>query len=217
MHRATAPVPAALNLSQHPNQSTTAKSPAAPQSRHQQIRDTALHLFVSEGFGNVSLRQLAAPLGLSAGSLYNHLESKQSLLFELIHDHLKNLQSAVESEVRKVNDVLEQLKAFIRIHIKAHIQHQSLALLSNLELRSLDAASRSEIKVLLKRYRSCLSAIISAGMQSGTFRSQHLPTAIQTVLAMLSSVAFWFDENLPLDTSQLTAQLTAMVLGALQA
>ncbi|MBV7477517.1 TetR/AcrR family transcriptional regulator [Pseudomonas sp. PDM31] len=219
MRRASTQASAPLDLTTNPHVPTmedrTSESSSGTRARHQQIRDTALHLFVTEGYGNVSLRQLAAPLGISAGSLYNHLESKQQLLFELINDHLQNLLNSVESEVRKAADVLEQLRTFIRIHIKTHIQHQSLSLLSNLELRSLDAASRADIKVLLKRYRSCLSNIISKGMHSGAFRSQHLPTAIQTILAMLSSVAFWFDESLQLDTSQLTAQLTAMVMGAL--
>nr|WP_180203617.1 TetR/AcrR family transcriptional regulator [Pseudomonas sp. SbOxS1]NYU03351.1 TetR/AcrR family transcriptional regulator [Pseudomonas sp. SbOxS1] len=219
MHRASTQLSAPLDLAKNPQVTKMEDLSVTPCSetrdRHQQIRDTALHLFVTEGYGNVSLRQLAAPLGLSAGSLYNHLESKQSLLFEMINDHLQDLLKSVEREVRKTKDVLAQLRSFIRIHIKVHIQHQSLSLLSNLELRSLDAASRAEIKLLLKRYRSCLSNIISNGMQSGVFRSQHLPTAIQTVLAMLSSVAFWFDETLPLGSSQLTTQLTAMVIGAL--
>ncbi|MVV48802.1 TetR/AcrR family transcriptional regulator [Pseudomonas sp. PB120] len=219
MHRASTQVSAPLDLAKNPQVPKMEHLRVDPSSetrdRHQQIRDTALHLFVTEGYGNVSLRQLAAPLGLSAGSLYNHLESKQSLLFEMINDHLQDLLKSVEREVRKSKDVLAQLRSFIRVHIKVHIQHQSLSLLSNLELRSLDAASRAEIKLLLKRYRSCLSNIISKGMQSGVFRSQHLPTAIQTVLAMLSSVAFWFDETLPLGSSQLTTQLTAMVMGAL--
>ncbi|MFJ3370517.1 TetR/AcrR family transcriptional regulator [Pseudomonas sp. NPDC086251] len=219
MHRASTQAPAPHDLAEYPHVPTMEDRRTAPsfgtQVRYQQIRDAALHLFVTEGYGNVSLRQLAAPLGLSAGSLYNHLDSKQSLLFELIDDHLHNLLDSVEVEVRKAGDVLEQLRTFIRVHIKIHIQHQALSLLSNLELRSLDAASRAEIKVLLKRYRNCLSTIISRGMHSGIFRPQHLPTAIQTVLAMLSSVAFWFDETLQLDTSELTAQLTAMVMGAL--
>ncbi len=219
MRRASTQAPAPLDLTTYPHvppmEDRRSGSSSGTRARHQQIRDTALHLFVTEGYGNVSLRQLAAPLGLSAGSLYNHLESKQQLLFELINDHLQNLLNRAESEVSKAADVLEQLKTFIRIHIKTHVQHQSLSLLSNLELRSLDAVSRAEIKALLKRYRSCLSNIISRGMRSGAFRAQHLPTAIQTILAMLSSVAFWFDESLQLDASQLTDQITAMVMGAL--
>ncbi|WP_448656987.1 TetR/AcrR family transcriptional regulator [Pseudomonas mohnii] len=85
-------------------------SSSGTRARHQQIRDTALHLFFTEGYGNVSLRQLAAALGLSAGSLYNHLENKQQLLFELINDHLQNVLNRAESEVSKVADMLEQLK-----------------------------------------------------------------------------------------------------------
>ncbi len=44
----------------------------------------ACELFSSEGYCNVGMRRLASSVNLSAGSLYYHVESKQSILFDLI-------------------------------------------------------------------------------------------------------------------------------------
>ena len=52
--------------------------------RAEVIRATALKLFVAEGFGSVSLRRIADISGIQVGSLYNHIDGKQQLLFELI-------------------------------------------------------------------------------------------------------------------------------------
>lgn len=185
--------------------------------RRQQIRDLALNLFVHEGYGNVSLRQLAEPLGLRAGSLYNHLESKQTLLFELIHDHLQHLLDGAQREIGKTNEVATQLRAFIATHIYFHIRHQALSLLINLELRSLECAQQIEIKTLLKQYRQSLAQILKQGMDTGLFHTQPVASAVQAVLAMLSGVAFWFNEQGEITSAQLTRQFTRMVFAALGA
>ena len=36
-------------------------------------------------------RQLAAEVGIQAGSLYNHISTKQDLLFDLVQDHINDL------------------------------------------------------------------------------------------------------------------------------
>lgn len=185
--------------------------------RRQQIRDTALEMFVSEGFANVSLRHLGDRLGLYPGSLYNHLESKQALLFELIYKPLEELVTTVAKKVQKAPGIEDKLRVFIGIHIEYQIKQKPYALLANLELRSLEASNQLEIKKLLARYRTCLNEILLTGIQAGIFKAQHPRTAVLSVLGMLSSVAFWFHENDQQSPKQLIAQMTAMVLGALRA
>lgn len=53
----------------------------------EQIMDVAGELMCKFGYAGMSMRGLANALGVQAGSLYNHVESKQSLLYELIHRH----------------------------------------------------------------------------------------------------------------------------------
>lgn len=185
--------------------------------RGQQIRDLAASLFVSHGYGNISLRQLAKPLGLRAGSLYNHLENKQSLLYELISDHLQKLLDSATREVRKTNETATKLRAFIANHIYFQTRHKTHSLLSNLELRSLDGVHQAEVQTLFKRYRACLEEILKQGIASGLFSKQCIAGAVQAVLAMLYGVAFWFDERDQINCEQLTRQYTRMVFGALGA
>ena len=48
------------------------------------IRKAGLRLIFEHGYEAMSLRQLAAEVGIQAGSLYNHIATKQELLFVLI-------------------------------------------------------------------------------------------------------------------------------------
>lgn len=56
-------------------------------SRFSRNRPKALELFAERGFAQVSLRELASHLEMSAGSIYNHCTSKEELLLEFIEEH----------------------------------------------------------------------------------------------------------------------------------
>ena len=55
------------------------------------IRRAGLRLIFEHGYEAMSLRQLAAEVGIQAGSLYNHISTKQELLFDLVQDHINEL------------------------------------------------------------------------------------------------------------------------------
>ncbi len=184
--------------------------------RRQQIRDVALDMFAREGYANVSLRHIGERIGVHAGSLYNHLESKQSLLFELLEDHLEELIHTVRHRLLQADGSIAKLKIFVDTHIEFQVDQRPYALLTNLELRSLEPRHRQEIRELLEDYRNCLGEILEAGKRAGLFQIEHSDIAVRGVLGMLSSVAFWFHEGGQQNRTQLTEQLSYMVLGALR-
>jgi len=184
--------------------------------RRQQIRDVALDMFAREGYANVSLRHIGERIGVHAGSLYNHLESKQSLLFELLEEHLEELLHTVKHRLLRANGSIARLKIFVETHIEFQVDQRPYALLTNLELRSLEPRNRQQIRQLLEDYRNCLGEILEAGKRVGLFQIEHSDIAVRGVLGMLSSVAFWFHEGGQQNRTQLTEQLSYMVLGALR-
>lgn len=107
-------------------------------SPHQKVRRAALALFAEKGFHSISLRKLAGELGVQAGSIYNHIESKNSLLFELIDEHESDLLDAIEMGIPRGGEPLENLLAYIRTHLQFNAEHQQRYLLSRLEFRNLD-------------------------------------------------------------------------------
>ena len=50
------------------------------------IRKSGLRLIYHHGYEALTLRELAADVGILSGSLYNHIKTKQDLLFTLVRD-----------------------------------------------------------------------------------------------------------------------------------
>lgn len=55
-----------------------------PKDRREQILQQAVVLFAARGFGNVTMADIAAAVGITAGAMYRHYGSKDDLLIEAI-------------------------------------------------------------------------------------------------------------------------------------
>lgn len=174
----------------------------APPSPHEHIRTTALQLFVDHGFHSVSLRQLATAVGMQAGSLYNHIESKDALLFELIERYETQLLRALPGNRVILGDPLKALNAFIRAHVTFTSEHRQRWLLARLEYRCLTTDQRPLIQAVRDDTARRLGAILQAGMDQGRFVKVQIQTMVPCMLAMLNEISSWHS---PGHTPSLTA------------
>ncbi|TDV72581.1 TetR/AcrR family transcriptional regulator [Pseudomonas sp. LP_7_YM] len=163
----------------------------APPSPHEQIRAIALQLFVAQGFQSVSLRQLATAVGMQAGSLYNHIESKDALLFELIEQYENDLLLALPGKRLVVGDPLKALNAFIRSHVLFTSEHRQRWLLARLEFRCLTAEQQRHVQRVRDQVASRLTAILQAGMDQARFVRVPVDTMVPCMLAMLNEISSW--------------------------
>lgn len=64
-------------------------------SRRQQILDTALALFRTQGFERTSLREIAERLDLSKSGLYHHFAAKDDLVSSLVEPLLEEVEAVL--------------------------------------------------------------------------------------------------------------------------
>ncbi|AHI00147.1 TetR/AcrR family transcriptional regulator [Kutzneria viridogrisea] len=65
--------------------------PSTPLLSRRRIRDTALELVDREGLEGLSMRKLAAELGVRAASLYSHVATKEDLLNEIANEIMERV------------------------------------------------------------------------------------------------------------------------------
>src|SRR6195952_405810 len=108
-------------------QMTIALANPKPSARDR-VLSGAIELFATRGFQAVGLRDLASCLGLHAGSLYHHIENKQSLLFELIESALSNLILDTTRRLRGARNAREHLPLFIKTFVAFNVneRHKSV-------------------------------------------------------------------------------------------
>lgn len=158
-----------------------------------EVRRAALELFAARGYAAVSMRQIAAEVGVQAGALYLYTPDKQSLLADIMVTHMEDLLEAWARWPKPAaDDALGMFEAFVRFHIRYHLERGAEVFISYMELRNLEAANFARVEVLRKSYESALTGILAAGRAAGVFRIDDPKLATFALIAMLTGVNTWY-------------------------
>ncbi|WP_298952099.1 TetR/AcrR family transcriptional regulator [uncultured Methylobacterium sp.] len=157
------------------------------------IRSAGLALIATHGYAAMSLRQLAAEVGIQQGSLYNYFRNKQEFLFDLIRTHMQDLHAALDAALApEGGDAVERLTRFVEFHVAYHVERPQQVFICYSELRSLEPDNLAAVVAMRRDYERKLSDILDAGRASGVFRLDDIRMATLAILAMLSGICTWY-------------------------
>jgi AcrR family transcriptional regulator len=156
------------------------------------VIDTACELFAERGYRGTAMKDIAEALGVRASSLYNHVTSKQDILFAIMDKAMDRALRAQEEALAGVEDVCGQLRAATESLVLDFLRNPAEVTVCNTEVRSLEAANRDAIVAKRDRYASRVRAIITTGCQAGRFRTGHPELAAFAVLEMGNGAKSWF-------------------------
>ncbi len=156
------------------------------------IRKAGLRLIFEQGYEAMSLRQLAAEVGIQAGSLYNHISTKQELLFDLIQDHINELLRQLDRALEGKDEPVEKLRAFVTFHVTYHMTRKREVFIANSELRSLEPKNYEAIVALRGAYEQRLAEILTQGAEEGVFEVVDVQVATFGIISLLTGLCTWY-------------------------
>lgn len=176
------------------------------------IRQAGVKLIYRHGYEAMSLRQLAAEVGLQSGSLYKYFDNKQTLLFDIVREHMADLLSKAEADLAGIDDPMARLKAFSAFHLRYHMQRMAHVFIANMEIRSLDDDHRAMVVGLRRRYENLLEDTLREGAQAGVFQIAEPKVATYAIISMLTGICMWYRPGGRLSQDQLVDIYTGLVI-----
>ncbi len=180
------------------------------------LRSAARALFARHGYAAVSMRQIAAEVGVQAGALYLYTPDKQTLLFDLMKEHLDDLLATLAAQPLPA-DPRARLAAFAHFHVAYHLDRPAEVFIAYMELRNLTPENFAAIERLRHRYEDALQAILAEGVAAGVFRVPDARLATMALIAMLTGASQWYREGgrLPRETvAEIYAEMALRAVGA---
>src|SRR3954452_2703547 len=176
------------------------------------IRRAGLRLIFEHGYAAMSLRDLAAEVGIQVGSLYNHISSKQELLFDLVQDHVDELLRQLDGALEGRTAPEEKLRAFVAFHVGYHMSRKREVFIANSELRSLEPKNYEAIVALRSAYEAPLSRLLIEGVSEGVFEVVDIKVATFAILALLTGICSWYRRGGRLTKEAIIAAAEKLVL-----
>lgn len=177
------------------------------------IHEAALVLFGQRGYHAVSMRDLAAEVGVKPSSIYAHVPGKQQLLTSLVRaGHLEHRDSLRAAMLDAGSAPDEQLRALTRAHVTVHATYPLLTRVCNRELGSLGDDERSEVLAIRLEAERMFLDVIERGQRLGDFTDTDPVLAVAAIGAMGMRVADWWNPGIGLSVDELAETYAGFAL-----
>jgi AcrR family transcriptional regulator len=127
------------------------------------ILRASCHLFRVHGFGQATVRQIAALVGIQSGSLFHHFRSKEDMLYNILREVLIHNTMAARAICAEEMDPRRRVRRMILAELAAFhgVTRDAMTLLSE-ELHRISPAHRDELAALRESYEACWLSALSA-------------------------------------------------------
>lgn len=174
------------------------------------ITAAASQLFRVQGYEKTSMAAIAKAVGVTPPALYWHFDSKADILFEFLHSTLDAFTATVEEQLGDVDDPIERLRAFAKVHTRTQLEANDRAhaygelMFATAQLsQSLDAEHLEELNALQRRYYGLCRDIIIEGINAEVLQVANVAAATFAIINFCEYVTTWFDREGPLSIEEI--------------
>jgi AcrR family transcriptional regulator len=178
------------------------------EERRARIVERAAVLFAERGFLGASIADLAKACNASKSLLYHYYPSKEDILFDVMHSHVKALLDAAETRMAEAAPPRQTLRDltgdFVALYAGAAARHKVLLN----ELQHLPSARRNAIIGIQRRLIDIVEALVAKLQPALAPPSPLRLPAAMLYFGMINWMHTWFDPSGPA-TPQAIADLAA--------
>ena len=187
----------------------------SPRPRSSIIQAT-IRLFGQQGYTGTSMRDIAKEVGVLPGSLYAHIDSKETLLLEIVDLGIHGFLTAVEPIVNLPLPAEERLRRAIRAHVEVVAENPERSLVVFHQWRFLSGTNLAGAIEQRRRYERAFVRIFQSGVEAGVFeRTLNQRIAVLTILGALNWTPEWYSADGPSTASQLGDMMADSLLSGL--
>jgi len=180
------------------------------------ILATAAEFFAANGYDRSSMNQLAEACGVSKALIYHYYESKEALLYDIVHTHLSDLLAAIRDvEVTgPPGAALNRLaRAILEAYRDADAQHQVQAV----AMETLPAGQRAVLSALQKEMIGIVSDVLQRATPSlYAAHPEKLAPVTMSFFGMLNWFYMWHRPGKGISRADYADLVTQLTLGGVR-
>ena len=160
------------------------------------------------------MRDLAADMGIKAASLYNHINSKQAILKDIIISLAEEFTVGMETILASEENAIEKLKKIIALHVGITSNNTfGMASLNN-DWMHLEEQLGYYLE-LRHRYEDNFKEIIKEGISNGIIINENPEIMAFSMLSTLRSLYLWIPKKEDLNPQDLSQSLSKLLINGI--
>ena len=166
------------------------------------IIGAAADLFGKKGYHGTSVRDISNEVGIMAGSLYSHIESKQQILAEILRAYSVQAHAVLVPLEAAPMSTREKLAAVFATYFRLISESPSRVRVAVHDARSLEPAAFEEARQRRRTTQAIVSRIVQQGIDSGEIRETDTTLVSMAVFSITNWAVEWYDPSGEIDPDQ---------------
>lgn len=180
-----------------------------------ELHSVAAELFAKNGYPSTSVRAIAERLGVKAGSLYYHIDSKDDLLFNLVDGALDRLTRAVASVVESDSEPIDKLSAALRAHLFDGLAFTNEMIVTVRESANLAPDRVDLVRQKRRHYEGLFQMLLEQGIEAGRLRCTDVRMTSYAALGMCNWICQIYRPSGRLTAEQISDLCVGMIMSGL--
>jgi TetR/AcrR family transcriptional regulator, fatty acid metabolism regulator protein len=134
------------------------------------ILQAAIEVMSESGYHHAQISRIAKAAGVADGTVYLYFRNKEDILVSVLRQTIGHIVQLAEDKLCDLNTAEEKLHKLVELYFAELGSRQSLAMVTQVHLRQVDANIRREIGEIMKPFYNLLDEIVEQGIQEDKFR-----------------------------------------------
>jgi len=172
---------------------TPTKDPSLVRERRELLISAAIRVFIDKGFHNATVRDIGREAGMTQGTIYNYVRSKDDILYLVCDRIVAEYQDQARQALDTTNDPVSRIRSSVRAVCEVMYRHQQEILLIYQDSHLLEPRSLRVILARVEEFIGMFERIVTdAARQVGiALAHPHLTANIVTFLPVIISLRRW--------------------------
>jgi len=147
---------------------SSVKNPILVRERRLALIKAAVEVFHAKGYHACRVADVAEAAGISQGTVYNYVNSKEDLLFMVCEDHLLGYERIVNSALEGAKTAKEKLDALLKATVEAIFSYRKHYIVMLRELHLVEKnRRRAFMKLAADQRKICEDILIEIAKEEG--------------------------------------------------
>ncbi len=181
-------------------------------SRSARILQNAARMFSEQGFGEASMRDLAAANEISIAGLYHYFPSKGAILAAIVDTAVDHLVEALRDAIASTDSPEGRVRAIVKALVVTAVEHREAVhtLFENTD--KLTPEHQAEVRAKQHEATVLVQSELNTLKRRGLLADVDVPVAAFALIGMTNWTHFWFREDGPRTADEVGEEMAEIFL-----
>jgi len=191
--------------------------PGSSPTPREAIIDVAVRLFGEKGYNATTMRDIAKAVGILPGSLYAHIDSKETLLIEIVEKGIERFLAIDRLLAASEESPEARMRIAICEHIKVVAENPERTLVVFHQWRFLSGPNRARAIAMRRRYAKAFMKIVNDGIANRDFNPKlDARLTVFGILGALNWAPEWYSPSGPMSAEEIGQKMADSLINGLR-